>query len=152
MRFDIQNQLSAAQAFTGGSTVSTNSYDLGSYTANGQTQAPDPSIGRQMAVLGLVTVAAGAGSTWTHNAINTTDAALTAGVLTLVTVTLTAALMPAGQQVILPIPQKSISERYIGYSNSGTGGTVTVTMDVYWMPLDEIPAFKSFIKVVDAKV
>lgn len=152
MRFDLQNQLSAAQAFTGGSTVSTNSYDLGVYTVNGQTQHPDPSIGRLMAILGLVTVAAGAGSTWVHNAINTTDAALTAGVVTLISTTLTAANMPAGQQVILSIPQKTIAERYVGYSNSGSGGTVTVTMDVYWVPLDEIPSYRSFIKVVDAKV
>lgn len=148
MRFDIANQLSAAQAFTGGLTVSTNSYDLGSYGGN----APDPSIGRLMAILVLVTVAAGAGSTQTFDAIQSTAADLSAAVDKLVTVIKAAASLGAGQALILPLPQGSISKRYLGYQNASTGGTTTITCDAYYMPLDEIPKYKSFIKVVDAAV
>lgn len=148
MRFDIANQLSAAQAFTGATTVSTNSYDLGTYGGN----APDPSIGRMMAILVLVTVAAGAGSTHTFDAIQSTAAALNASVDTLVTVVKLAAALPAAQAVVLPIPQGSISKRYLGYQNGSAGGTTTITCDAYYMPLDEIPKYKSFIKVVDAAV
>lgn len=53
MRFDIENQLSVAQAFTGSATVSTHSYKK-------QSAAQDISIGRRMALLVLPTVAQGA--------------------------------------------------------------------------------------------
>jgi hypothetical protein len=148
MRFDVQNQLSAAQAFTGGATVSTNSYDLGTYSSN----APDPSIGRRMSLLVLVTVAAGAGSTHTNDAIQSTAAALNASVDALATVTLVAATMIAGYAFEIMFPNKSITKRYLGYRNTATGGTTTVTADVYYVPSDEIPAYKSFVKVVDAVV
>lgn len=148
MRFDVANQLSAAQAFTGATTVSTNSYDIGTYGGN----APDPSIGRLMCVLVLVTVAAGAGSTQTNEVITATNSALTAGVKSLVSVALAAASMPAGQAVILPIPQGTIDQRYLGWRNGSSGGTTTVTADAYYMPQDEVPKYKSFLKVVDAAV
>ena len=149
MRFDIGNQLSAAQAFTGANTVSTNSYDLGTYSGN----APDPSIGRLMAILVLVTVAAGAGSTHEFDAIMATSADLATSATVLVARTgLLAASLGAGQALILPIPQGTVSKRYLGYQNSSSGGTTTITCDAYYMPLDEIPKYKSFIKVVDAVV
>lgn len=147
MRFDIANQLSAAQAFTGAATQSTNSYDLGTYGGG----KPDPSIGRMMAILFLVTVAAGAGSTHSNDAIQSANADLSSPDV-LARVSLVAASMPAGQAVVIPIPQGSISKRYIGYQNTSTGGTTTVTGDAYYMPLDEIPKYKSFVKVVDAAV
>ena len=62
MRFDIENQLSVEQAFTGATTVSTNSYQK-------QTAIQDLSIGRRMALLVLPSVAAGAGSTHTLDVI-----------------------------------------------------------------------------------
>lgn len=148
MRFDIANQLSAAQAFTGATTVSTNSYDIGTYGGN----APDPSIGRMMAVLVLVTVAAGAGSTQTFDVITSSAADLGTAPSKLVTVIALAAALPAGQALVLPIPQGSIAKRYLGYQNGSSGGTTTITCDAYYMPLDEIPKYKSFIKVVDAAV
>lgn len=145
MRFDAQNQLSVAQAFTGGATVSTNSYQK-------QTAAQDLSIGRRMALLALVTVAAGAGSTHTMEVIQADDAALTTNVTSLGTVTKTAAQLILGAAIEIPIPQKSMTQKFIGFRETSTGGTTTVTLDVYFLPQDEIPAFRSFPKVVDALV
>jgi hypothetical protein len=76
MRFDVENQLSVAQAFTGAATVSTNSYKK-------QSAAQDISIGRRMALMVMPTVAAGAGSTHTMEVIEATDAALTTSVSSL---------------------------------------------------------------------
>lgn len=145
MRFDAQNQLSVAQAFTGGATVSTNSYQK-------QTAAQDLSIGRRMALLALVTVAAGAGSTHTMEVIQADDAALTTNVTSLGTVTKAAAQLILGAAIEIPIPQKSMTQKFIGFRETSTGGTTTVTLDVYFLPQDEIPAFRSFPKVVDALV
>lgn len=145
MRFDAQNQLSVAQAFTGGATVSTNSYQK-------QTAAQDLSIGRRMALLALVTVAAGAGSTHTMEVIQADDAALTTNVTSLGTVTKAAAQLILGAAIEIPIPQKSMTQKFIGFRETSTGGTTTVTLDVYFLPQDEIPAFRSFPKVVDTLV
>lgn len=145
MRFDLENQLSAAQAFTGAATVSTNSYKK-------QTAAQDLSIGRRMALLCAVTVAAGAGSTHTMEAIMATDAALTASITVLATKSIVAATLTAGYVFELPIPQGVMTKQYLGFRNTATGGTTTVTLDVYLVPQDEIPYYKSFVKVVDAEV
>lgn len=145
MRFDVQNQLSAAQAFTGGATVSTNSYQK-------QTAAQDLSIGRRMALLLLVTTAAGAGSTHTMDVIQADDAALTSNVVVLATVSKLAAALTLGAAVELPIPQGSMTKQFIGFRNTSTGGTTTVSLDVYLVPQEEIPKFRSFAKVADAIV
>ncbi len=145
MMQDIQNQLSAAQAFTGAATVSTNSYQK-------QSAKQDISIGILMAILVLPTVAAGAGSTHTFDVIQADDAALTTNVEVLGSVTKLAAALTVGQQVIIPIPQGSMSRTYIGMRNTSTGGTTTVTCDAYLMALADIPKYKSFPKVVDATV
>jgi hypothetical protein len=145
MRFDIQNQLSAAQAFTGGATVSTNSYKK-------QTAAQDLSIGRRMALLVMPTVAAGAGSTHTLEAIQATDAALTAGVDNLATVTVLAANLTKGAVIEIPIPQGVMTKQYLGFRHTASGGTTTVTVDVYLVPQDEIAMYKSFPKINHADV
>ncbi len=145
MRFDIENQLSAAQAFTGAATVSTNSYKK-------QTAAQDISIGRRMALLCHVTTAAGAGSTHTMEVIQATDAALTASIDVLAAVTILAAVLVEGYEFEIPIPQGVMSDQYLGFRNTSTGGTTTVSLDVYLVPQDEIPKYKAFPKVVDAEV
>ena len=145
MRFDIENQLSVAQAFTGAATVSTNSYKK-------QSAAQDLSIGRRMALLILPTVAAGAGSTHTMEAIEATDAALTASVGVIATKSILAAALTVGSAHELPIPQGIMTKQYIGFRNTSTGGTTTVTLDVYLVPQDEIPYYKSFPKVINAAV
>lgn len=145
MRFDLENQLSVAQAFTGAATVSTNSYKK-------QSAAQDLSIGRRMALLVIPTVAAGSGSTHTMEAIMATDAALTASITVLSSVSVLAADLALGDSIEVPIPQGVMTKQYLGFRNTSTGGTTTVTLDVYLVPQDEIPYYKSFPKVVDAEV
>lgn len=143
MRFDIENQLSVAQAFTGAATVSTNSYAK-------QSAAQDLSIGRRMALLIVPTVAAGAGSTHTMEVIQATDAALTTSIDVLASVSVLAAALTKGAVIELPIPQGVMTKQYLGFRNTSTGGTTTVTLDVYLVPQDEIAKYKSFPKVVNA--
>lgn len=145
MRFDIENQLSVAQAFTGAATVSTHSYAK-------QTAAQDISIGRRMALLVMPTVNAGAGSTHTLEAIQADDAALTVNVEVLNTVTILAAALIKGKEIEVPIPQGVMSRKYLGFRNSSAGGATTVTLDVYLVPQDEIAKYKSFPKINDAVV
>ena len=144
MRFDIQNQLSVAQAFTGAATVSTNSYQK-------QTAAQDLSIGRRMALMVLFR-ATGAGTTHTLQAIQADDAALTSNVEVLNTVTIAAADVVLGKPVEVPFPQGTMDKQFIGFRHSCTGGTDTATLDVYFVPQDEIAQYKSFPKVIDAEV
>lgn len=145
MRFDVQNQLSSAQAFTGAATVSTNSYKK-------LSAAQDISIGRRMALLIMPTVAAGSGSTHTFEVIQATDAALTTSVDSLASISVPAASLTVGSIHELPIPQGVLTKQYIGMRNSSSGGTTTVTVDCYLVPQDEIPKYKSFPKVVNAEV
>lgn len=145
MRFDIENQLSVAQAFTGAATVSTHSYKK-------QSAAQDLSIGRRMALLVMPTVNAGAGSTHTLEAIQADDAALTSNVQVLASVSILAASLIKGQEVEVPIPQGVMTKQYLGFRNTATGGATTVTLDVYLVPQDEIPEFKTFPKINDAAV
>lgn len=145
MLFDIQNQLSVEQAFTGSATVSTNSYAK-------QTAAQDLSIGRRMALLAIPTVAAGAGSTHTLEVIQADDAALTSNVEVLAAKSVVAANLTVGSKHEIPIPQGVMTKKYLGFRNTATGGTTTVTLDVYLVPQDEIDYYKSFPKVVNAEV
>lgn len=145
MRFDVENQLSSAQAFTGAATVSTNSYKK-------QSAAQDLSIGRRMCLLGVVKVAAGAGSTHTLEAIQATDAGLTAGIDVLASISKLAAALTVGDVFEIPIPQGVMSKEFLGFRNTATGGVTTVTLDVYLVPQDEVALYKSFPKVVQAQV
>lgn len=145
MRFDVQNQLSVAQAFTGGATVSTNSYRK-------QTAEQDLSIGRRMALWLLPTVAAGAGSTHTLEVIQADDAALTSNVEVLASVEVLAANLTLGDEVEIPIPQGTMNKQFIGFRHAAAGGATTLTADVYFVPQDEIAQYKSFPKVNKAEV
>ena len=144
MRYDIQNQLSAAQAFTA-TAVSTNSYAK-------QSAAQDISIGRRMALLVLPTVNAGTGSTHVLEAIQADNAALTTNVEVLGSVTVLAANLTTNKRIEVPIPQGTMTKQYLGFRDTISGGTTTVTLDVYLMPQDEIECYKSFPKTNDAAV
>lgn len=144
MRFDIENQLCVAQAFTGAATVSTNSYQK-------QSAAQDISIGRRMALLIIPTVAAGAGSTHTMECVQADNTALTTNLEVLATSTILAADLTVGSFHELPIPQGVMSRLHLGFRNSSTGGTTTVTLDVYLVPQDEIAKYKSFPKAVTSE-
>lgn len=145
MNWDVENQLCDEQAFTGAQTVSENSYEK-------QTAAQDISIGRRMALLALPTVNAGAGSTHTLEVIQADNAALDSGVESLNSIEVLAAELIKGSPVEIPIPQGSLDKKYIGFRHSASGGTTTVTLDVYLVPQDEIPYDKQFPKVVDSEV
>ncbi len=145
MRFDVENQLSVAQAFTGAATVSTNSYEK-------QTAAQDISIGRRMSLLVLPTVAQGAGSTMTVEAIQADNAALTSNVEVLASVDVLAADMALGDQLEVPIPPYTMGKKYLGARVTLTGGATTITTDIYLVPQDEIAKYKSFPKTNDALV
>jgi len=145
MRFDIQNQLCVAQAFTGSADVSASSYKK-------QTAAQDLSIGRRMALLVMPTVASGAGSTHTLEAIQADDDALTSNVVSLASISVAAAALVLGAEIEIPIPQGVMNKQYLGFRHTATGGTTTVTLDVYLVPQDEIAEYKSFPKINDAEV
>jgi hypothetical protein len=146
MRFDVQNQVCSAQAFTG---AATNSEDA----IKKPTAAEDPSIGRRLAYYVVPTVAQGAGSTMTIEAVQADDAALTTNREVIATLSgVLAASATVGEVFEVPIPQGVMTRMYQGLRVTLTGGTTTVTLDAYLMPQDEIPKFKTFPKVNDALV
>ena len=146
MRWDKQNQLSSDQAFTA-TAVTTNSYQK-------QSAAQDISIGRKMALLFIVKVAAGAGSSWTFQAMQADNTALTTNAEILASSEVkTAATLTVGVQVVVRIPEGSLDQLHIGGKLVSAGaGTETITCDCYLVPEDEIPFYKAFPKVIDAAV
>lgn len=139
---DIENQLSVDQAVTGTNTVTAHSYQK-------QSASQDISIGRLMCLLYIVKVAAGAGSTWSFQAVQADVTALTTNLETLATSKdYLAAALTVGVKVIVPIPQGSISRLHLGGKYVVAGGTTTGTFDCYLCPLDEVEQYKSFPKVV----
>jgi hypothetical protein len=105
-----------------------------------------------MALLVMPTVNAGAGSTHTLEAIQADDAALTSGVQVLSAVTKLAVDLVKGKEVEVPIPQGVMTKKFLGFRHTATGGTTTVTLDVYLVPQDEIAQYKSFPKINNALV
>ena len=142
MRFDYEDQVCRAQAFTA-TAVSGSAIDKA-------TAAKDISIGRRMAFLVVPTVSAGAGSTHVLAAIQADDAALTTNVEVLGSISVAAAALTAGSVHEVPIPQGVMTRRYIGLRNTISGGTTTVTLNAWLVPQDENAEYKSFPKVVHA--
>jgi hypothetical protein len=142
---DIENELTThgGQAFTGAATVSAHSYQK-------QSAAQDLSIGRRMAIL-VYFIAAGAGTTHTLDAIQSTVTALTSPDV-LASVSIDTDDLPADKFVEVPIPQGVMTKAHLGLQHTATGGTTTATLSAWLMPMDEIPKYKSFPKVVDAAV
>lgn len=141
MQFDVQDQVSAAQAISGGPTVSSDSIQKIS-------AAQDISIGRRIAALVIPTVAAGSGTTFKVEVIQADDAALTSNVEVLATYSFLAAVAIKGAFLECPIPQGVMTRTYFGLRYTCTSGTTTVTVDAYFVPQDEIDKYKSFPKVV----
>lgn len=139
MRWDIENQLSERQAFTGAATVSTHSYKK-------QTAAQDLSISRRLALLVCPHVSAGAGSSSLIEAIQADDAALTTNVEVIGSLTVLAAALIKGSEHEVPIAQGVMTRQYLGARVTITGGTTTATLDIYIVPQDEIAKFKAFPK------
>ena len=144
MRFDKENQLSDAQAWTA-TAVSTNSYQK-------QSAAQDISIGRRYSIIVIPTVAAGAGSTHVLAAVQADVTALTTNIEVLGSITVLAAALTVGSVHEIPIPQGTMTRLHLGFRNTISGGTETLTADVYLVPQDEVHMYKSFPKVVNAEV
>ncbi len=140
MFHDIQNQLMVKQAVAAAAVVSADVYDLVKPTT-------DPSIGRMLAALFVPTVAAAGGATYTLEVIQSAASGMTSPDV-IATRVVTAAELALDALVSLPIPQGSISKRYIAFRVTPVGGTTpTVTLSAYLVPLDEIPVNKQFAKV-----
>lgn len=143
--FDIENQVSVAQAFTGSATVSANAYEK-------QSAAQKISIGRRMA-MAVYFSATGAGTTHTLDLIQADNAALTTNKEVIGTIDVATADVVIGEAIEIPMPENSDTRKYLGFQHAATGGTTTATIDAYLMPQDEITKnYVSFPKVVDAEL
>lgn len=143
MQMDKQNELGDAQAFTTGTTVSTNAYDLGAV-------GHDPSIGRRLAALFVVSTAAGGTTPATSYDLQIIQSATsnlaTPDVLATRNVLVAAAIADAVFEV--PLPAGVVTKRYLGVQVVTNAGTApTISMSSYLVPQDEIPKFKAFSKV-----
>jgi hypothetical protein len=148
--FDKQNQLSSAQAITTGTTVSTNSYELG-------VIGMDPSIGRKMGICVMPTEdAAGTAvaTSYEFQAIESASSNLSSPTVIGSSGTIAGSAMLAGRDPIeIPIRAGSVTKKYIGYQVVVVGGTApTCAFDAYYVPVDEIPHNKHFPKAVDTLV
>jgi hypothetical protein len=142
---DIQNELMSKAAITTAAVVSADTFDLGAV-------GTDPSIGELMAGLFTVTAAAGgspAATSYLFEVITSASPVLTSPTV----IASSGAVLTAGgrlavdQEVIVPIPQGSISQRYLGFRVTPTGGTSpTLSVSAHYVPLKEIPAYKPFPK------
>lgn len=145
-RFDVENQLSDGQDFTAAASVSEDSYKK-------QTAAQDLSIGRRMSLSVLPTIAVTAGDSVTVEAIQADDAALTANVEALNSVDFDDEQFVPGKELEVPFPQGTMDRQYLGARVTVTGaGAKTASADIYFVPADEIPQYKSFPKINDAEV
>lgn len=144
MYLDIQNELMSKAAIAGAAVVSADTFDIGAVNS-------DVSIGELMAGLFVVTTAAaGAPAATSYLFEVITSAAANLGSPTVIA---SATALTAGgrlgvdQEVIVPIPQGSITQRYLGFRVTPTGGTTpTMSVSAHYVPLKEIPAYKPFPK------
>lgn len=125
MYVDKETQLSAAQAFTGAATVSTNVVDLGAVTPKRQIGDGEPE-----GVGVIVTVAAGAGSTHTMEIIQSAATNMSSPDI-IASMTFLAAVLVAGYKFFLAIPPGFPTKQYIAFRNTATGGTTTVTCSAW---------------------
>lgn len=132
MYIDSLLKVSAAQAVAA-SAVSTNSIDLG--VPGGKGTPPQRLIGsgEPMGFAVNVNVAASLTSC-TFEIIMTTDAALTAGLISLVTVGALNADLVAGTLFFVPLPQLLPAAgmlRFLGMRFVPTGGAATITVSAW---------------------
>lgn len=143
MFHDIQNQLSTKQAYTTGTAVSTDTYDLNAV-------GHDPSIGRDLCGLFAITTTAAGTVTATSYDLQVIQSAAAnlSSPTVLATRNILGSAAVVNQQFAVPIPQGSITQRYLGLQVVTNGGTApTVSMSNYIVPQDEVPVNKFFAKV-----
>jgi hypothetical protein len=137
MIMDAILKVSAAQAVAA-SAVSTNAIDLSvaGVAGFGTGTAPPRELetGEPLGFAVNVNVAASLTSC-TFEIINTTDAALTAGLISLVTVSKLQADLPAGALFFVPLPNAPSTAallRFLGMRYVPTGGAATVTVSAWF--------------------
>lgn len=132
--------LEDSTAFTNGTTYTTYCYDTGNTTPKRDLGAGEP-----MCLVFSVGVAA-AGSTDTTSFAATSGTSATdgsTGVKTLATSTIANALLTAGSQHVIPIPNSANIQRYI-YGRVILGSGDTITLDVDLIPLSLVPKRASY--------
>jgi hypothetical protein len=145
MYLDIQNELMSKAAIAAVAVVSADTFDIGAVNV-------DPSIGELMAGKFVVTTgAAGAPIATSYLFEVITSAAANLSSPTVIAssgaVLTASARLAVDREVIVPIPQGSITQRYLGFRVTATGGTTpTMSVSAYYVPLKEIPAYKPFPK------
>lgn len=139
MRNDVLDQLSASQVVTA-AAVSTNSKKK-------KTLAQDLGIGGSPN-LGLVFAAvvdAVGGGSFTIEIIEADNAALTTNVVSLATMTLTAAKLKAGKGFFLALPPYTMAKEFYGARFTPVGGSSpSLTVDAYIGSEDDVAQYKSF--------
>lgn len=141
MILDAQLRLSASQTPTQGtSTVTTNAFDMGVAKSLGS--------GEPMALVFFVEAITASADTYTFTLITADNDALTSNVLVHTqTRAMTAAQIPAGSMVVLPIPPQPIgsvgSDRYLG-GRYTLGASDALTVSAYILPLSFVQSLKDY--------
>lgn len=143
MFVDAQTQVSAAQSFTDGTAVSTNSIDLTAID-------PDIAVGEPMGFGINIDVGAGVASaeTYQFNIVGD-DAAALSSVVVLAEMIMPKAELGLGQKFIFPLPPNRITERYIGLQLvlADGGGTATLTISAHLAPMSMLEVnYRSYPK------
>lgn len=133
--------------------VSTNGYDLGADAVASATRR-DPSVGEPIVVVLTVGVAAkvsGGTETYEFDIIQADDAALTSNVTTLAqypfTNTQAGTLLKAGAIIVLPVPQGSVTQRYLGAKFIGAN-TPTITVTAWIAPAKMVQMTRNYATLI----
>lgn len=148
-KYDVEDQVMARQVVTA-TAVSADCIDK-------QTAARDSSIGKRMCFAIYPYTDAGGtvvATSYQFEPIQADDIALTSNVQALGNgVTIAGSALKRGMEIEVPIPQGTMTKRYLGVRTTVTGGTSpTVTLDAYYMPQEVLAKFKPFPKVVNADI
>ena len=149
MFVDAETRLWNAVALTVGTAVSTNGYDLGADAVTSATRR-DPSQGNPLVVVVTVGVTAvtSAAETYEFDVVQADNDALTSNKVVLAqypfTNTQAAALLKAGAIIVLPIPQGSVTKRYLGVQGVLTGGASAITVTAWITSADQVQAVKYY--------
>jgi hypothetical protein len=132
---DLNGKVATAQAFTTG-VLSASSVDLGAVPAS---PSRDVGTGEELVLLVQVTVLA-VGAT-TLSVVQSDNADLSASD-TLITRPMTAAQLPANTLAQVPIPEGSVSKRYLGMLYTGT----SMTCNAWILPDKMVPQYRHYPK------
>ena len=149
MFVDAETRLWNAVALTVGTAVSTNGYDLGADAVTSATRR-DPSIGNPLVVVVTVGVAAVTGNSelYEFDIVQADNDALTSNKVVLAQYPFTAAqaiaLLTAGAIIVLPIPQHSVTKRYIGAQAVLTVGTAAITVTAWITSADMVDSKRNY--------